>query len=207
MSEQKATSWHQLNVEEVASRLDVELRTGLSAIEVTRRQGEYGPNRLTAQMRRSEWVRLLLQFHAPLLYILLASAVITAFLREWVDASVIFGVVLVNAIVGYLQEAKAERAIEALARMVLTEATVRRDGVRLRLPSEQLVPGDVVLLQSGDRIPADLRLFHVRNLRVDESALTGESVPVEKHADALALDTILAERKNLAFAGTLVNYG
>ena len=207
MREQSVASWHQLEVGEVASKLDVELRTGLSASEVKRRQGEYGPNCLTAPKRRSELVRFLLQFHAPLLYILLAAAAITAFLQEWVDASVIFGVVLVNAIVGYLQEAKAEKAIEALARMVLTETTVRRNGVKLRVPSEQLVPGDVVLLQSGDRVPADLRLFHVRNLQVDESALTGESVPVEKYADALVLDTILAERKNLAFAGTLVNYG
>ena len=133
--------------------------------------------------------------------------VVTALLGEWVDASVIFAVVFLNAVVGYLQEAKAEKAIEALAQMVVTEATVRRDGRKQRVPSEELVPGDVVLLQSGDKVPADLRLFHVRNLQVDESALTGESVPVEKHGDALALDTILAERSNLAFAGTLVTYG
>ncbi len=188
-------------------RLGVEVGAGLAAEEVRRRQARYGPNRLTAQKRRSEWVRFLLQFHAPLLYILLAATVITASLGEWVDAAVIFGVVLVNAIVGYLQEAKAERAIEALANMVRTEATVRRNGQRQRVPSEELVPGDVVLLQSGDRVPAELRLFRVRNLQVDESPLTGESVPVEKNADALALDTILAERKNLAFAGTLVTYG
>ena len=113
----------------------------------------------------------------------------------------------INAIVGYLQEAKAEKAIEALAKMVITEATVRRDGVKRRISSEGLVPGDVVLLQSGDKVPADLRLFRVRNLHVDESALTGESVPVEKHADALVVDTILAERRNQTFAGTLVTYG
>ena len=202
-----AVAWHQLQVEEVVQFLGVDLRAGLPTAEVKQRQEKYGPNRLTAQKRRSEWVRFLLQFHAPLLYILLAATVITALLGEWVDASVIFGVVLVNAIVGYLQEAKAERAIEALANMVLTEATVRRDGQKRRVPSEELVPGDVVLLQSGDRVPAELRLFQVRNLQVDESPLTGESVPVEKHADALALDTILAERKNLAFAGTLVTYG
>jgi cation-transporting ATPase F len=207
MKEQDGVSWHQLEAEKVVRLLDVELRTGLTAMEVKRRQGKYGPNRLTAQKRRSEWVRFLLQFNAPMLYILLAATVITAFLREWVDASVIFGVVLVNAIVGYLQEAKAEKAIEALGKMVLTEASVRRNGDKMRVPSEQLVPGDVVLLQSGDKVPADLRLFHVRDLQVDESPLTGESVPVEKHADALALDTILAERTNLAFAGTHVTYG
>jgi len=200
-------AWHQLQAEEVVQFLGADLRAGLAADEVKRRQEKYGPNRLTAQKRRSEWLRFLLQFHAPLLYILLAATVITAFLGEWVDSSVIFGVVLINAIVGYLQEAKAEKAIEALAKMVLTEATVRRDGQKRRVPSDELVPGDVVLLQSGDRVPAELRLFQVRNLQVDESPLTGESVPVEKHADALALDTILAERKNLAFAGTLVTYG
>ncbi len=207
MTKEDKVSWHQLEAEKVVRLLDVELRSGLTAPEVTRRQEKYGLNRLTAQKRRSEWVRFLLQFHAPLLYILLAAAVITAFLQEWVDASVIFAVVLINAIVGYLQEAKAEKAIEALSKMVLTEATVRRDSRKQRVPSEQLVPGDVVLLQSGDKVPADLRLFHVRDLQADESALTGESVPVEKHANALTLDTILAERKNLAFAGTHVTYG
>ena len=207
MIKEDKVSWHQLEAEKVVRLLDVELRSGLTALEVTRRQEKYGLNRLTAQKRRSEWIRFLLQFHAPLLYILLAAAVITAFLQEWVDASVIFGVVLINAIVGYLQEAKAEKAIEALSKMVLTEATVRRDSRKQRVPSEQLVPGDVVLLQSGDKVPADLRLFHVRDLQADESALTGESVPVEKHANALSLDTILAERKNLAFAGTHITYG
>ncbi len=131
----------------------------------------------------------------------------TALLGEWVDSGVIFGVVLINAIVGFLQESKAEKSIDALSRMVTTEATVRRDGRKQRIPSEDLVPGDVVLLQSGDRVPADLRLFHVRNLHVDESALTGESLPVAKHPDPLARDTILADRKNLAYAGTLVTSG
>ncbi|MBM3882977.1 MAG: cation-transporting P-type ATPase [Verrucomicrobia bacterium] len=200
-------AWHQLQKEEVVQFLGVDLRSGLPADEVKQRQQRFGPNRLTAQKRRSELVRFLLQFHAPLLYILLAATVISLFLGEWVDASVIFGVVLVNAIVGYLQEAKAERAIEALSRMVLTEATVRRDGRKQRVPSVELVPGDVVVLQSGDRVPADLRLFQVRDLQVDESALTGESVPVEKHVGALALDTILAERRNLVFAATHVTYG
>ena len=202
-----STAWHQLQTEQVVQFLGVDLRAGLSDDEVRRRQVQFGPNRLIAQKGRSELVRFLLQFHQPLLYLLLVASAVTLYLGEWVDASVIFGVVLVNAIVGYVQEAKAERAIEALSRMVVTEATVRRDGRKQRVASEELVPGDVVLLQSGDRVPADLRLFQVRDLQVDESALTGESVPVEKHADALALDTILAERKNLAFAGTLVTCG
>ena len=179
----------------------------MSEDEVKRRREKFGLNQLTARHRRSELVKFLLQFHAPLLYILLAATVVTALLAEWVDAAVIFGVVLVNAIIGYLQESKAERAIEALARSVVTPATVRRNGRKTQVPSVELVPGDIVLLQSGDKVPADLRLFHVRDLQVDESMLTGESVPVQKHAKRVELETILADRKNQAFAGTLATYG
>jgi cation-transporting ATPase F len=203
----KDKPWHQLPAKEVVQFLGVDLSTGLSAAEVARRQKEYGPNRVTARRGTPAWLKFLKQFNQPLVYILLVAVGVTAFLNEWVDSAVIFGVVIINAIVGFLQEAKAEKAIEALAKMVATETTVRRNGTKLRVHSEQLVPGDVVLLQSGDRVPADLRLFHVRNLHVDESALTGESLPVAKHADALALDTILAERKNLAYTGTLVTSG
>ncbi|MBL8540799.1 MAG: cation-transporting P-type ATPase [Betaproteobacteria bacterium] len=200
-------AWHELPAEKVSELLATDLRAGLAATEVDRRQKNFGPNRLTFRKGRSDWMRFLLQFHQPLLYVLLAASVITAVLGEWVDASVIFGVVFLNAVVGYVQEARAEKAISALAQMVVTAATVRRDGRRQRVPSETLVPGDMVLLESGDKVPADLRLSEVRDLQVDESALTGESVPVAKHGNVLALDTILAERHNLAFAGTLVTYG
>jgi len=199
--------WHQLESEEIVRLLEADLRHGLRADDVRRRQEKYGPNRVTAQRHSSGLKRFLLQFNQPLVYILLVAVAITAFLAEYVDSAVILAVVLVNAVVGYLQESKAEKAIDALARMVVTEATVRRDGKRQRVPSVELVPGDVVLLQSGDRVPADLRLYQVRSLQVDESALTGESVAVLKHDDPLALDTVLADRKNLAFAGTLVTYG
>ena len=200
-------AWHQLPAEAVAKLLDVNVSTGLGPEEVRRRQKESGPNRVTAKRGPPAWLKFLRQFNQPLVYILLVAVGVTAFLGEWVDSSVIFGVVFINAIVGFLQEAKAEKAIEALAKMVATETTVRRDSRKLRIHSEELVPGDVVLLQSGDRVPADLRLFHVRNLHLDESALTGESLPVAKHPDPLAQDTILAERKNLAYAGTLVTSG
>ncbi len=199
--------WHQLPREEVAQFLEVNLSTGLSGEEVRRRQKEFGPNRVSARRGTPAWGKFLQQFNQPLVYILLLAAGVTAFLDEWVDSSVIFGVVFINAIVGFFQEAKAEKAIEALAKMVATETTVRRDGRKQRVHSEELVPGDVVLLQSGDRVPADLRLFHVRNLHADESALTGESLPVPKHPDPLTLDTILAERKNLVYAGTLITSG
>jgi len=201
------STWHQLQAEEIVRLLDVDLETGLVAEEVKRRQEKFGLNRITAHRGTSLWLKFLQQFNQPLVYILLAAVVVTALLGEWVDSSVIFAVVLVNAVVGFLQEAKAEKAIESLSQMVATETTVRRNGRKQRIHSEQLVPGDVVLLQSGDRVPADLRLFYVRSLQVDESALTGESVPVHKHPDPLALDTVLGDRKNLAFTGTLVTAG
>ncbi|MGA9117388.1 MAG: cation-transporting P-type ATPase [Bacteroidota bacterium] len=200
-------AWHQLPVEKVVEFLSVNASTGLAADEVRRRQKEFGPNRVTVRRGTPGWMKFLQQFNQPLVYILLIAVAVTAFLGEWVDSSVIFGVVLINAIVGFLQEAKAEKAIEALAKMLPIDTTVRRDGRKQRVHSEGLVPGDVVLLQAGDRVPADVRLFHVRNLHVDESALTGESLPVAKHPDPLEVDTILAERSNLAYAGTLITRG
>ena len=207
MSAKPTPSWHQLQSEEVVQLLDVNLQTGLSGDEVKRRQEKYGPNQLTTVRRTSAFKRFLLQFAQPLMSILLIASAVTLFLGEFVDSAVIFAVTFVNAFVGFLQESKAEKAIEALSKMILTEATVRRDGQKRRVNSAELVPGDVILLQSGDKVPADVRLFHVRSLQVDESALTGESVPVQKHSRTLALDTVLADRKNLAFAGTLVTYG
>lgn len=198
---------HQMACVDVARQLATDMKQGLTEIEVASRLEKFGLNRLTAKKSTSEWKRFLLQFNQPLVYILLAATIITAWLGEWVDSSVIFGVVLLNAIVGYLQEAKAEKAIGALASLVTTSATVMRGGGKLNVSSEQLVPGDVVLLESGDKVPADLRLCEVRNLKVDESALTGESVAVEKHHEPLDHDTVLADRKNLAFAGSLVTYG
>jgi Ca2+-transporting ATPase len=199
--------WHHLPDGEVVQLLGVDLPAGLLAAEVRRRQKESGPNRVTARRGTPGWLRFLRQFHQPLVYILLLACGVTGVLGEWVDSSVIFVIVLVNAIVGFLQEAKAETAIEALARMVATETTVRRDGKKERVSAESLVPGDIVLLQSGDRVPADLRLLSVRNLHADESALTGESLPVAKSAGPLALETVLADRKNLVFAGTFITSG
>ncbi len=200
-------AWHALAETEVVRTLDIDLKRGLSADEVRRRQAQYGPNRLTARKGTPGWKRFLQQFNQPLVYILVVAAGVTLALHEYIDSAVIFLVVLINAIVGYLQESKAEKAIEALARMVTTEASVRRDGRKDRIAAEELVPGDVVLLQSGDKVPADLRLFFNKSLQVDESALTGESVPVQKRTDPVALNSLLAERTNLAYAGTLVTYG
>ena len=207
MKEFTQINWHAIPAEEAAGLLESDPASGLTQAEAEARLRQFGPNQMTAQKRLSEWMRFLLQFHQPLIYILLGSVAVSGFFGEWVDASVIFGVVFLNAIIGYIQEAKAEEAIGALAKMVVTEATVRRGGEKLRVPSAQLVPGDVVLLQSGDRVPADLRLLRQRSLRIEEAALTGESLPVEKQTEPLATETILADRTNLAFVGTLVTYG
>ena len=199
--------WHHLSAAEAVSVLESDATQGLSAEEVAARQARFGPNRLSPKTGRGPLLRFLLQFHQPLIYILLASAIITAALREWVDASVIFGVTLVNAIIGFIQESKAESAIAALAKIVSTSALVMRGGRKASVPSEELVPGDVVLLAAGDKVPADLRLLHGRELNVDESALTGESLPVTKHVAHLPEDTLLADRTAMAYAGTLVTGG
>ena len=135
-------------------------------------------------------LRFIQQFRQPLVYILVAAGAVTAILQEWVDSGVIFGVVIVNVIVGFMQESKASHAIENLAKMVTTESTVLRSGgKKIRINSEELVPGDIVILSSGDKVPADIRLFNVRDLRIDESALTGESISADKIADVLSVGT------------------
>jgi Ca2+-transporting ATPase len=201
------TAWHSITAEEAAHTLGVTVATGLSKAEVKRRQAESGPNKVSARRGTPAWLKFLQQFHQPLVYVMLVAVGATSFLGEWVDAGVIGAIVVVNAIVGFLQETKAETAIEALAKMVVTEATVRREGKKERVPSESLVPGEVVLLQSGDRVPAEMRLIEIRSLQVDESALTGESLPVAKQLDVLPEGTELADRTNLAFAGTFITSG
>lgn len=199
--------WHSLSAKEATQVLHSNLETGLTIVEAEQRHTRYGPNQLVGKQGKSTWMRCLLQFNQPLLYILLAAGVVTAFLHEWVDAGVIFAVTIINAIIGFVQESKAESAIAALAESVTTEATIIRDGQIVRVPSNQLVPGDLVQLSSGDKVPADLRLVDVNNLTVDESALTGESVPVEKDTKAIESETALAERTSMAYAGSLVTSG
>jgi len=202
-----ARHWHHLPIDEVAVLLESDRERGLDRFAVEHRLEAFGPNAITAQKGQGPLIRFLLQFHQPLIYILIASGLITAFLGEWVDSGVIFGVVLVNAVIGYLQEAKAVNALAALARTMTTEATVLRQGEKRRIPATELVPGDIVFLQSGDKVPADLRLFQVRDLQVAEAALTGESAPVVKDHGLHGRDTVLADRRNMAYASTLVTYG
>jgi len=199
--------WHHLPREEVATLLESDGAKGLDIFEVAHRKTHFGPNCLTLKKGKSPLVLFLLQFNQPLVYILLGAAGVTFALQEWVDSGVIFAVVLVNAIIGFIQESKALKAIEALAHAMEGVATVVRAGKKEKIAAADVVPGDVVLLQSGDKVPADLRLLRSRELQVDESALTGESVPVQKQPEHLPRKTLLAERSNMAYSSTLVTYG
>ncbi|MEW8041757.1 MAG: cation-transporting P-type ATPase [Candidatus Thiodiazotropha endolucinida] len=199
--------WHHLPADEVEKLLETSATKGLDIFELEHRHAHFGPNRLTPQKGKGPLELFFLQFHQPLIYILLAAALITFLLQEWVDSGVIFGVVLVNAIVGFIQESKALKAIEALAKSMEGSATVVRAGKKTVVPSSDVVPGDLVLMQSGDKVPADLRLVHSRELQIDESTLTGESVPVQKRTEQLVQETVLADRHNMAYSSTLVTHG
>ena len=199
-------SWHLLPADAVLAAQQTD-SSGLTDEEAARRLAEHGPNRLTPPSRRGPLVRFLLQFHNVLIYVLLAAAVVTALLAHWVDTGVIVGVVVINAIIGFIQEGKAEQAMDAIRRMLSPEATVLRGGKREVVPVETLVPGDIVLLQSGDKVPADLRLLNTKNLRIEEAALTGESSAVEKNPAAVDAHAMLGDRYCMAYSGTLVVYG
>ena len=205
-SNEHPSHWHTLSASDTLSRLDAP-RTGLTPDAVEARRAQYGSNRLPPPQRTPAWQRLLLQFHNVLIYVLLAAAVITALLGHWLDSGVIFGVVVVNALIGFIQEGRAEDALDAIRNMLSPHAIVTRAGERHEIPAEELVPGDIVHLASGDRVPADLRLIEVKSLRVMEAALTGESLAVEKQVDAVAQDAALGDRASMAWSGTLVTYG
>ena len=199
--------WHHLPSSEVLELLDTDSENGLDILNVEERQRRYGPNELTQKKGHNQFIIFLSQFNQPLVYILLAAAAGTAFLSEFVDMAVILAVVLVNSIIGFVQESKALKAIEALSQSMESETTAVRAGKKQQIKSKELIPGDIVSLQSGDRVPADLRMLTVREMQVDESALTGESVPVQKQTEKLGRDTVLAERSNMAYSSTLVTYG
>jgi Ca2+-transporting ATPase len=201
------TPWHAVPRGEVLKGFNTNADMGLQEKEIPERQAEHGLNVLTPKKGVPLWMRFLTQFQQPLVYILLIASVVTAFLHEWVDSSVIFMVVLVNAVIGFLQENKALKALEALSKSMVTPVVVLRSGNRKKIPSAQLVPGDIVLLASGDKVAADMRLFFTKDLRVNESALTGESVAAEKNSGEVSADTVLADRVNMVYASTMVTYG
>ena len=209
MSEQSTTGaslWHVEEAGAVFSMLSSS-PDGLSQENALQHRQKFGPNRLRPAKKKGTLVRFMEQFHNVLIYVLLGSSAVTALLGHWVDSGVILGVVLINAIIGFIQEGKAEKALDAIRNMLSQQAMVKRDGKFISLPAEQLVPGDVVLLQSGDKVPADLRLFRTRELRIEEAMLTGESVPVEKTILPVAEHATIGDRKCLAYSGTLVTYG
>jgi magnesium-transporting ATPase (P-type) len=198
--------WHSLPTGEVFSQLEA-TPGGLSHEEARRRLDQHGPNRLPPPYRRSALQRLALQFHNVLIYVLIAAAAVTAALGHWVDTGVILGVVVINALIGFIQEGRAEQALDAIREMLSPQATVLRDDERHAVPAEDLVPGDVVLLSSGDKVPADLRLFRARGLRIDEALLTGESVPAKKHVEPVEPAAVVGDRGGMAFSGSLVSSG
>src|SRR6056297_233939 len=204
-SEQPA--WHARSVRDLLDTLQVDPAVGLGEEAVVRRRQEYGPNRLTARSERHTLARLLSQFDNLFIYLLLVAGTITLLLGQWLDSAVIFAVVVVIALIGFIQEGRAQRALAAVRDMLAATARVVRDGDRRTVPADALVPGDVVILEAGDRVPADMRLVQMKSLQTQEAALTGESEPVNKQLEAVAADGEIGERSNLVFAGTLVTAG
>jgi magnesium-transporting ATPase (P-type) len=199
-------AWHALDptaaLQSVSAAAD-----GLSTSEAAERLEKHGSNRLPAPKPQGPLRRFAAQFHNVLIYVLLGAGVVTAGLGHWIDSGVIFGVVVVNALIGFIQEGKAERALNAIRNMLSSSATVSRDGRKTILPAEEVVPGDIVHVQSGDKVPADLRLIRIKNLQIQEAALTGESVPAEKAIPPVAAGAPLGDRTSMAYSGTIVTYG
>ncbi len=201
-------SWHAVDADEVLARLATYEERGLSSEEAQRRFEKYGPNELEESPPTSFWQMLLEQFNNFVVILLIVAALISAALGEFIEAAAILTIVILNAALGVIQERRAEQELAALRKLAAPDAEVVRDGSRQNMPSNQLVPGDLVLLEAGNYVPADVRLLETVNLRVDEAALTGESVPVQKNAIIrLQRDIPLGDRKNTAFMGTMVNYG
>ncbi len=176
---------------------------GLSQAEAAERLHKLGPNALPQKKGKPAWLRFLAHFNDVLIYILLAAAVMTAVMGHWVDTAVILGVTVINALIGYIQESNAEKSLQSIRNMLSSDAQVIRDGKHATIRTTDLVPGDVVVLRAGDRIPADMRLIEAHNLRVEEAILTGESTVVDKHTDALTGDLPLGDRTNMLFSGTV----
>ncbi len=198
--------FHALSTDEALTRLNAR-PGGLSRDEAARRLAEHGPNRLPEARSRGPVLRFLAQFDNVLIYVLLAAAVVTAALQHWVDTGVILAVVLANAVIGFIQEGKAEAAMGAIRSLLAPKAAVLRDGQRVSLPGADLVPGDIVLLEAGDKVPADLRVIEARGLAAQEAILTGESVPVEKDTGPVAAAAALGDRRSMLWSGTLVTQG
>lgn len=200
------TFWHSQSIKKVLENLDASA-TGLKPVSVTARQKKFGANVLPHKKPPSGWLILLRQFASPLIIILLVATLISLAMHEIVDAVVIFGAVLVNTVIGFVQEYKANQALEKLQSYLQPQVTVRRDGREKSVEAKEVVPGDIVLLRTGDKVVADLRLLEAVDLEISEAALTGESLPIKKQTEKITTDTVLAERMNMAYAGTGVVAG
>ncbi len=199
-------NWYNLSPDEALLSLNSK-RSGLTEAEARARLPQYGPNELKGKRKTSPILVFLRQFLSPLIYVLLAAVIVSVVVEHFIDAVVITTVLLLNAVIGLIQETRAERAMEALIQMAAPKARVRRDGGVKQIPARQIVPGDILLLETGDKVPADARLIEVSNLKVNEATLTGESMSVDKHTKALAEAIPVADRKNLVYMGTIVTYG
>jgi len=206
LSSSTVENWHTESTETVFKLLETTLN-GLSNREADNRLKKYGLNRLPKIKVRGPLMRFFYQFHNVLIYVLISASAVTAMLGHWIDASVILGVVFINALTGFVQEGKAENALKAIQQMLSLNAMIMRDNRQLTIQAKALVPGDIVLLQPGDKVPADLRLFRVKGLEVQESVLTGESIAVEKKTEPVRMETVLGDRLCMAYSGTLVTHG
>lgn len=199
--------WYTMNREKVLEELNVDPVKGLTRQEVKQRQDEFGKNELTGSKKESRLLRFIRQFNDILIYILIVAAIITFTLDLMIDTIVILACVLVNASIGYFQENKAEKALDSIKNMLSLHADVLRDGMRTEIEAEELVKGDIVFLKAGDKVPADIRLLQMNNLKVEEAVLTGESLSVEKNTNSLPADTVLGDRINMVFSGTSIVSG
>lgn len=198
--------WHDLSINQVLDKLEAS-KSGLVSKEVDKRLEKFGPNVLAKEAKPRAWLFLLSQFKSALVYVLLVAGAISLLFKEFIDAYVIFAAVLINVIVGFVQEYKANQSLEKLNKIVKQESLVLRDGVEQKIESKYLVPGDIIVLSAGDRVSADARLLSVSSLGVNEAPLTGESWPIQKTIEPLGVGTVLAERTNMVFAGTLAVEG
>ncbi|WP_031423799.1 cation-transporting P-type ATPase [Exiguobacterium sp. NG55] len=199
--------WHALEVDEVRTHVETDLESGLTTESVTSRQDEFGKNVLPEKEKTPEIIKFLRQFNDVLVYVLLAAAVVTGFLGEYIDTIVIVLVVTIIGVVGYLQENKAEEALEGIKKLLETKATIVRNGKQSEIDSSDLVVGDVLVLAAGDKVPADARVVQAEKFKVEESALTGEATTVEKKSDVVKEEAVLADRKNMVYSGTSVATG
>jgi len=200
-------NWHSVDIKNIIEVFESDMNNGLGPLSIKHRKDFFGQNKLKTKKQDSKLKKFFSQFHNALIYILLGACIITALLNEWIDSIVIFGVVIINVIIGYIQEIKAQEAIESLKQMMVTDAIVIRDAKKLTISSIDIVPGDIILLESGSKVPADMRLIESTDLKIDESMLTGESLPVEKIIKNCKQDITLNDRVNMAYSGTYVTYG